>query len=190
AKVQEFIGRALAYDEPTSAAAALAFALETGLRREELEHVRREDLTLTDTLADVLVVTDLPCHCMRCVRDGGRHRTKNRYARYVPLTKRAEAIARWQLERLERDAIPGKWLFPVLRRAPFMRVGAGDQLSPERLDRTMQVLSKAAGIALPPRTAVHFTRHVALSRWAGAGLTQDQRNLARGHHPAGWQGKY
>jgi integrase len=189
-QVRDFIDHAMTRDDGTSAGVALALALETGLRREELLHLRREDVTLTDKLADIRVATDFLCGCKGCAKDGGRQRTKNRHARYVPLSKRAATIVKQQLARLERDAIGGQWLFPVLRHAPYMRFGAGSQMHREHLAAAMRGLSSAAGIALPDGCAIHFCRHVALSRWEVAGLSQGQRDLASGHDAAGVRATY
>ena len=189
-QVEAFISAALAREDGTSCGAALALAIETGLRREELLHLRREDVTLSGDLADLHVATDFACTCSGCLRNGGQFQTKNRHARYVPLSKRAEKIIRQQLALLDRDAVPGPWLFPVLRHAPYARKGAGSQIHRQQLGAVMEELAKAASIALPDQIQVHFTRHVALSRWEAAGLTQDQRNLASGHEAAGVQAKY
>jgi integrase len=189
-QVRDFMDHALRREDGTSAGAALALAMETGLRREELLHLRREDVTVTATLADVRVATDFACSCRTCRKDGGRHRTKNRHTRYVPLSKRAEKIVREQLARLDREAIGGPWLFPVLRHAPYARVGAGSQMHHAHLSGAMETLTTGAGIGLPKGVMIHFTRHVALSRWEVAGLTQGQRDLASGHDAAGVRAAY
>jgi integrase len=188
--LKRFAEVALARDDPTSSGVALALAMETGLRREELLHLRREDVTLSPGLEDLRVATDFPCQCTTCLADGGKQRTKNRHGRYVPLSSKAAAIVRRQLKQLEREATPGPWLFPVLRHGPGMRYGAGDQMTRHHLDEAMPVIAAAAGMALPKGVQVHFTRHVAISRWETAGLSQAQRDLASGHEAAGVRAAY
>ncbi len=189
-QVRDFIDHGLRLEDGTSAGPALALAMETGLRRDELLHLRREDVTLSATLADIRVATDFACRCRTCMKDGGQHRTKNRHTRYVPLSKRAEKIIREQLARLDREALGGPWLFPVLRHAPYTRVGAGSQMNHAHLSTAMKSLATAAGISLPDQCLIHFCRHVALSRWEVAGLEQGQRDLASGHDAAGVRATY
>lgn len=189
-QVNDFISAALDFKDDTSAGIALAVSMLTGLRRDELQHARREDVSLTPGLSDLLVATDFECACRACQADGGRHRTKNRNARYVPLTKLAERIVRQHLHHLEADSVPGPWLFPVLRHKLRARNGAGSQMDREDLRQAMQEIAKAAGVDLPARVSVHFCRHVALSRWEAAGLTQSQRDLASGHTAPGVRAVY
>ena len=189
-QVEAFTKAALAREDGTSAGIALAVALGTGLRRAELLHLRVEDVTMSDDLADLHVAVGFRCSCQECANTDGERLSKNRRERYVPLTRPTAALIREQLRRLRERGIRGPWLFPVLRNRPRARWRAAAMMVPTHLTIAMKELATAAGITLPRGSAVHFARHVALSRWAALGLTQHQVDLASGHDAEGVRATY
>jgi integrase len=181
---------ALAYDSPTAAGLAIAFGFETGLRRDELQHLRWEDVNLEGDVQDARVATDFRCTCKDCEPKGGVHWTKNGYDRYVPLSQRAAAILEESKRRAKADGTVSPWAFCVLRHAPYMKYGTGDILTRNHLGDAIEAITRAAGIELPAGLAVHYARHVAISWWEARGLTEDQRNLMTGHEADGVQAAY
>jgi integrase len=161
------------------------------MRRGELLHVRLKDVTLEDDVQDIFVDDNFPCTCAICRLNGNVRRTKTHEPRYVPLTPKAVSIVREQLARLEAEAIAGEWLFPVIAPRVYMRFKAGAQMDRGQIHEAMKAIAKAAGIVLPPRKALHFLRHWAITNWQHWGLlTEQQVKLASGHSFQGAQKQY
>lgn len=176
-----FIRAAEESENSTSASRALAVGLLTGLRLQELAHLRVRDVTLEAGLEDLEVAAD-------------HHDVKTDAAeRFVPLTREAAQLVRAQLAALAPLGLDGKdaWLFPVLARREGSKANVGDRLNAGTLRRCMRSLAAKAGWPpLPPRAVVHFLRHVARSRWAAAGLTTEQIDRAIGHAAEGVRENY